>query len=49
MVTTAPPPIPYGCICAYTWHSAYDGRAVRNSPVKACPADHSAVDAAASQ
>jgi hypothetical protein len=42
----AAPPIPPGCICSYTWHSAGDGRVVRNSPLKSCPADHTAIDEA---
>lgn len=48
-VRTAPPPIPAGCICAYTWHWSGDGRTVRNGPLKTCPADHGAVDAAAAE
>jgi hypothetical protein len=43
-VSTAPPPIPPNCICSYTWMS---GRAVRNSPIQSCPADHTAIDEAA--
>ena len=46
-VHIAPPSIPAGCICAYTWHPAYDGRSVRNGPLASCPADHTAIDAAA--
>lgn len=44
----APPGIPYGCICSYTWHSACDGRIVRNGALASCPADHAAVDGAGS-
>ena len=43
----APPGIPPGCICNYTWHSAGDGRSVRNGPIPGCQADHTAIDAAA--
>ncbi len=46
-VKTAPPGIPAGCICAYTWHPAGDGRIVRNGALGTCPADHGAVDTAA--
>lgn len=48
-VTKAPPPIPMGCICAYTWGFGLDGppgRLVRNGALASCPADHSEVDAA---
>ena len=47
VVTIAPPPIPVGCLCAFTWHPAGDGRTVRNGPRAACAADHSAIDEAA--
>jgi hypothetical protein len=49
VVTGAPPPIPAGCICSYTWHWTGDGRAVRNGALMSCPADHSAVDGAAAR
>jgi hypothetical protein len=45
-VKTAPAPIPFGCICAYTW-SVLESRQVRNSPVASCPADHTEIDKAA--
>ena len=45
----APPSIPPGCICAYTWHPAADGRLMRNGAVLNCPADHAAVDGAAAR
>lgn len=44
-VTKAPPGIPAGCICAYTW-GGLPGRIVRNGALASCPADHSEVDAA---
>lgn len=43
IVTKTPPPIPLGCICAYTWASLI-GRQVRNGPVQACKADHTEID-----
>lgn len=44
-VRTAPAPIPMGCICAYTWAwSPVATQLVRNGPLKACTADHAAVD-----
>jgi hypothetical protein len=46
-VKTAPPAIPVGCICAYTWHPSHDGRSVRNGPLASCPADHTEIDKAA--
>ena len=44
-VAKAPPPIPFGCICSYTW-AALPGRLARNGALASCPADHSEVDAA---
>jgi hypothetical protein len=44
VMTKTPPSIPAGCICSYTWHSACDGRIVRNGALASCPADHSEVD-----
>jgi hypothetical protein len=43
-VTVAPPPIPFGCICSYTWRCDGPG-VVRNGALASCSADHSAVDA----
>ena len=42
-VPTLAPPIPFGCICAYTW-SPMPGRQVRNGAILSCAADHTAVD-----
>jgi hypothetical protein len=45
-VKQAAPPIPYGCICAYTW-GFLEARLVRNGPISSCPADHAVIDGAA--
>jgi len=37
-IKLAPPPIPAGCICAYTWGP--DGSPVRNGAMESCPAEH---------
>lgn len=43
VVSEAAAPVPWGCVCAYTW-SGFAGRQVRNGPRPDCGADHTAVD-----